>query len=427
MRWKVGWHDLKSNGIRVYYFCDSGGTTHICGVGFRVGSVHDPPDVRGIAHFDEHLVSRESFTYDGDEVYRIIRRYLGDSENNVKIETDATSTYYGGLGLFYRWHMHKVMPMLVSLVRDRIITQAGIGTEGGAVNNEIPLIQEDVALAKLDILFYQTMYETNPIRFSVLGTEDSLGQITAGKARRFVKKFYVAENMFALIFGPTMQESMSFAEKYLDDWPYHGSPAIVDLKSFDLFPEITSPRFSELIKNGLRTYYVQLGFATERYISEDDANLDVIADIVHNRITDILRENNKDPKKGVYRSPGFIDRSLVHGTIGAWFSSIDKDYAFYGRDRVLKEFLRLKEELVPGMIVEETVAAKREAFMIKFRNAPEQVIDLVVKATSNGDPDLTHLHSYPDRLHKVTNKTIRKTANKYFKPDSHICVMLMPA
>lgn len=425
MRWKVGHHDLK-NGIRVYSFYDSGGTTHICGVGFRVGAIHDK-DARGVPHLVEHAISRESTTHDGDEVYRILWRYFGEPED-IRIQTDHNYTYYGGGGVYKRRYMHEVMPLFVSLVRDRIITEDGINTEKGAVYNEFPLTESDVALERLQLAFYQTMYETNPIRFSVLGRDrEDLISLEPQVLKRFVKKFYIAQNMFVPIFGPTKEESKKFAEKYLDDWPYQGSPASVDFESFDKIPVITSPRLHELSLPGLQTYYVQLGFPTECYTSGDDAVLDVMADLIRGRIVNALREKNLDPRKGVYRSPGYTFRTLTHGEIGVWFTSVDRDYALYGRDVVLGEFARLREELVLKSQVDDTIAAIRETFFMKFRDSPEQVLDLVIEAASRGDPDLTHLHSYPDRLEKVTNKTIRKIANKYLKPDGYVCAMLMPA
>lgn len=426
MRWKVGHHDLKSNGIRVYYFYDSGGTTHICGVGFRVGAAYDPMNAGGIAHLAEHLTSRESLTFDGDEVYRIMWRYLGGPVN-LKIETDHTSTYYGGPSLYYRKYMHAVMPMFVSLVRDRLITAAGMGTEKGAVNNEISLTEGDVPLEKLNLAFYQAMYETNPIRHSILGTVPALEQITADRVRRFIKKFYVAQNMFAIVFGPTKNDSIKFAEKYLSDWPYSGSAAVLDTNDFDKIPNISSPKIVEVPTPGIGSFYVELGFPTEGYNTDDDAVLDVISEIMWLRGLNILREENRDPKKGIYRSPGFAARTFIHGVVGSSFSTIDKDFALYGRERMLKEFLKLKEDLVPGSLVDTMVGGLREEFLINFRNSPEEVVDLVIEATSNGDPDLVRLHFYPDRLSKVTPKKIRNVANKYFNNNGYACAMLTPA
>lgn len=426
MRWKVGLHDLKSNGIRVYYFYDSGGTTHICGVGYRVGSAYDPIVAKGLAHLTEHLITRESMSHNGDEVYRILWRYLGCPEN-WKIETDPMSTYYGSSGLYYRKYMPIVMPMLVSLIKDRLITNAGMLIEKGAVNNEIALTEEDVPTDKLNVMFLQTMYETNPIRSSILGTEESLDSINISRVRRFIRKCYVAENMFAMIFGPSRQESIKFAESNLNEWSHRGEPLEFDLKSFDRFPIITEPKVRESLKPGLKSHYVQLGFPTECYDSKDDAVLDVISDIIWQRVNESLRERNQDPQKGVYRSPGFTDRTLVHGVIGGWFATINKDYAFYGRDQVLKEFLKLREELLPRAVVADAVESIREQFLMKFRDSAGEVVDLVIEATCNGDPDLTHLHSYPERLDKITPRKIRDIANKYFKPNGYACAMLSPA
>jgi len=426
MRWKVGWYEPKSSGIRVYYFYDSGRTTHICGLGYRVGSVHDPVAAKGVAHYIEHLLSRESMAYNGDKVGLMLWRYFGEP-SDWKIETGHTSTYYGGPSLYYRKYMHNVMPMLFSLLRDRIVTGDGIKIEKGAINNEVALTEEDSPLAKLDLLLLQTMYQTNPIRNSILGTSEHLTKMNINRVKRFVKKNYVAENMFAIIFGPSKNDSMKFAEKHLTDWPYHGNPAVIDTKSFDQIPVITDPRINEFSKPGLSAYYVQLGFPTECYQSKDDAALDIISDLIWLRLMESLREKNLDPLKGTYRSPGFVDRTFIHGLVGGWFATISKDYAFYGRDQILKEFLRLREEPVTRVELMTVIDSARERFLSKFRDSPQEVADLVIESASNGDQDLKHLHSYPDRLNSVNSRKIIDVANKYFKPYGYACAMLMPA
>ncbi|MDO8496791.1 MAG: pitrilysin family protein [bacterium] len=427
MRWKVGHHDLKSNGIRVYYFYDSGGTTHICGAGFKVGSVHDPPDMIGLAHMVEHLSFRgPNSAPEDDVVYNLVYRYFGGMEKH-NIFTTYGVTYYGGPGLYYRNYMHPVLDTLVSVLKLRFVDERGLSVEKTVINNEYQQTDLDNPESRLEELFLNTMYDTNPVRNGILGDVNQLRMLTLDRVRTFLKERYVAENMFVVVFGPKREEAISMARKYLDDWPYKGQPLSLDIKSFDRVPSLSTPKIIESGKTGFSQNYVMAGFPTSCYDSKDDAALDVLSKVLERKLYNVLREKGRDFDRGTYHNPAFAERSLVHGNIGAYFATANLDFARYGRDAIIREFLRLREELLSRSFFDGLRDSARERFLENFRDSPTEVAELVIQAAANGDPDLKHLHSYVDRLNDLTTNKLRDVANKYFNPNGFIGVILSPA
>lgn len=427
MRWKVGRHDLKSNGIRVYYFYDSGYTTHICGIGYRVGSVHDPPDMKGLAHFMEHMSFRGPDSAPEDDiVYNMIYRYFGGMEEH-NIFTTYGLTYYGGPGLYYRKYMHPVLEALTNVLKLQFIDERGLSVEKTVINNEYQQTDLDDPESRLEELFLNTMYDTNPVRNGVLGDVNQLRLLTLEGAQEFLKEKYVAENMFVIVFGPKREEAISIAKKYLDDWPYRGQAVAMDLKSFDRVPVLSIPRVIEFGKTGFRQNYVMAGFPTGCYESKDDAALDVLSKVLERRLYDVLREKGRNLDRGTYHNPAFTERSLVHGNIGAWFATANLDFARYGRDAIVREFLRLREDLLSRTFFDGLRDSAREKFLENFRDSPAEVAELVIQAAANGDPDLKHFHSYVDRLNDLTAHKLRDAANKYFNPNGFVGVILSPA
>lgn len=424
MRWKVGHHDLKS-GIRVYYFSDCGGTIHICNLGFPVGSVHDPEDCQGLAHFTEHVGFRGRAGSSGDPVYDMIDIYYGGMEHH-EIFTTYAGTQYGGPCLYYRRDMDEVMPVLVNVLKGKYVDRLGLSIEKTVINNEYRQTELDDVDFQLEDLFLKTMYDTNPVRRGVLGDVNQLRLIKPATVKAFMERNYGSKNMFAVIFGPKREEAISFASKYLDDWPYQGQPVSLDIGSFDSVPKLSNPRLSEVHRVGLTQHYVKVGFATECYLTEDDAALELMMRVVERRLYDVLREKSSRLTEGCYHNPGFTDRSLAHGTIGAWFGTASLHFARYGSDAIVKEFNRLKEELIPDVEFENKINSQKKIFWGYFRNGSEELARLVFEASVNGDPDLEYLHSYPDRLNKLTPKIVRGVANKYFGFDKFISVMISP-
>ncbi|MEX2090822.1 MAG: pitrilysin family protein [Candidatus Paceibacterota bacterium] len=424
MRWKASHHDLKSNGIRVYYFYDSGGTTHICGVGYRVGSIHDPV---GVPHLVEHILFRgKPQDAESDPIYNMIFRYFGGMENH-NIFTTWDCTYYGGPGLYRRSHIHEVLPIIVSALRDRYLGRLGLSIEKTVINNEYRQTDLDNPNSQLSEAFYQTMYETNPVRNPIIGYIEQLKKVRVTDVKRFIERHYVAENMFVIVVGPKREEAIAIAKKYLDDWPHKGSPVKLDLDSFDRLPRHTVPRIRETTKVGLAQNYVMVGYSSCCHNSRDDAAVDLIERIIERRLYDSIREKSRNFKDGTYHNPTFTERSLAHGVIGAWFATASQDFAKYGRDAIVAEFRKLREELVPGEMLDGARDSLREGFFSSFRDTPEEVVEMVIAAASGGDPDLKMLHSYPERLKKLTPIKIREIANNYFDPNGFTAVTISPA
>lgn len=425
MRWKVGRHDLK-NGIRVYYLHDCGGTIHICNLGFGVGSVHDPEHCQGLAHFTEHVGFRGRAGSSGDPVYDMIDLYYGGMEHH-EIFTTYAGTQYGGPSLYYRRDMDEVMPVLVNVLKDKYVDRLGLSIEKTVINNEYRQMDLDNVDSQLEDLFLKTMYDTNPVRRGILGDINQLKLIKPATVKAFMEHNYGSENMFVVVFGLRREEAISFAAKYLADWPYQGQSAPLDVGSFDNVPKLLNPRISEIRKVGLAQHYVKVGFATECYKTGDDAALDLIMRVVERRLYDVLREKSSRLTEGCYHNPCFTDRSLTHGTIGAWFATASLNFARYGSDAIVKEFDRLREELIPDVEFEKKQNSEKKLFWDYFRDGSEELAKVVFEAAINGDSGLDHLHSYADRLDSLTPKMVRTIANKYFGFDRFVSVMISPA
>lgn len=399
---------------------------HLCGLGWKIGSIHDPSDAMGMAHLVEHVLFRGIPRHAEDPVYDMIFRYFGGMENHG-IFTTYANTYYGGPELYVRRYIHEVMKVVSDVLKSRYITAEGLAIEKTVINNEYRQMDLDDPTSVLDSLFYETMYDTNPVRNPIIGDMEHLKALTLQKVRRFIERTYVSGNMFAIVFGPKRQESMEIAQKYLDDWPHLGSPTVLDTSGFDLVPAHSSPRVAEQPRIGQKQYYVVAGFPTAVYKTKEDAALDVAAKVVERRLYDVIRERGHNLTEGTYHNPILIDRSLTNGSVGAWFATASRDFALYGRDAIVKEFTRLREELIPADMFEAARDSLREKFYSSFRDSPGIVVDLVVAAASNGDPDLKLLHTYPDRLNALTRSKVRQVANKYFNPNGFVSATVTPA
>ena len=239
----------------------------------------------------------------------------------------------------------------------------------------------------LNDLMHRTMYKKNPVRNRVDCEIEDLKNITLGDAERFLRRYYVPKNAFAIILGPKVEDAKAMAERYFGDWEGKSIP-ILDYDRAEDFPELSSIRSFELARPGIRQYHLAIGFPTETYKTSDGATLDVIRNILEFRLNLLLREGNRDLEKGVYRVPLYTERSFVHGLIEATFATTSREFTAHAEEVVLGEFRRLTTELVLHEELEMAVEVNRNTYLDAFWNAPGNLCELIIDAATNEDGGL---------------------------------------
>lgn len=415
------------NGIRFYSQHDWSHATNLAGIGLKVGSIHAPSGCVGLPHLVEHLLARESLAYSSEEADLIFEKFLGDPDDDINIRIDRVSTHYGFGDLPRKKDMLTCLDVMASFLNDRILTSAGIDIEKSAIHNEYHERGRDVMTELLDDLIHHLMYERNPARLRIDCEVEDLRKVGRSRIERFIKSRYISENVFLVVLGPKFEEVKDLASRYLGDWPRQPKPRL-DYDNSDDLPVLMQIKTSEVTRD-IGQHHVAVGFPTESYMSKDAEVLAVLARILALRLRRRLRDGNRRFDQGVYRANVDISKSFLHGLIYAHFASVSGEFAKRGEEIVLEEFRGLQEELVSereldAMIYRIDVGIYSDPF---HRKIGELLAEMIIEAVCNGDDDLSHLHSFRGRLHRVTRKKIREVANKYFVLPNYASVVISPA
>ncbi|OGN05042.1 MAG: hypothetical protein A2831_00005 [Candidatus Yanofskybacteria bacterium RIFCSPHIGHO2_01_FULL_44_17] len=411
MRYEVKVGKPLANGFRFYSQYDSSNTAHLAGIGVRAGGIHAPPGLVGLPHLAEHVVARESLKY-GREKIELMTLALGGPDGDINIRIDKISTFYGFASLLKKKEMLSYFDLMADLIKDKIVNQRGVATEKAAVKNEYFLRGQDIMPELLDVLVHETAYDRNPARSRVdCGLED-LAKITPYHVRKFIKKHYVASNMFAVIMGPSFEEVKELVRRYFNDLP-KCQPPILNYDHSDDYPSLTSIKSKGVIRD-VGQYYLAIAFPTENSNSSDREAIEMLADILSYRLYMRLREENIAFDQGTYRAPVETPHSHIHGLIYAWFATVSKEYSRFGEGVILEEASKLRSELVSQDEFDAARIYLDDSYLDAFRNSPAILAEMVIEAICNGDAELVGLHSFRNRLHKVTRRKLRDVANKYF-------------
>ncbi|MBI4087239.1 MAG: insulinase family protein [Candidatus Liptonbacteria bacterium] len=444
------------NGFRFYSFFDP--NVHLCGVGVKAGLIHDPEDARGMAHGVEHHVCRETESHNAREIELIFRELDCGPHGSIKIQTTDTSTFFGTDMLMYRKHMQKLFPVFASIVKEPLMTEAGWKSEKGAIFVEYLHGGKDSLEDEVSIYLHQLVYERNPIRNRLDCELDDLKRLGVERVRAFKKAHYVANNMFALIFGPKFSEARRMAEEHFGNLPMVEIPKL-NYDFSDSRPVLTGVKHHSVHRPGFNVHHVGMGFPLSPITPDDgeDVALEVLKEVLEYRIEEVLRGKNRAWDKGTYHPRVRINRSFVHGLFCVWWPTPSMESVEMGEGLVIRECERIKgngfieaeieravESVAESNRVErrrrlvrrykaelnEEVKRLRQGILNHHRSQYSMMLgglaEMVIEAATNGDEELKGLNSYSRRLIGVTRSKVVEIANKYLTTDAYARVVIHP-
>src|SRR5258708_3031230 len=249
--------DSLENGFRLYSLCDSG--AHLAGVGVKAGSIFDPPDAHGFFHGGEHIVCHETENYSAREIEVTLREYDCGPRGSIKIETDYTSTFYGTDMLMYREHMKKLFRIFADMVTQPAMKDSGWLAERAAVFTEYLERGKDSLKDEANWHLRQLIYEKNPVRNRVDCNPEDFKKLSLERLHAGIRRYYVPNNMFAVILGPPIAEAKAMIEEHFGHLEPREVPKL-DYDFSDSQPMLGSIKSRDEFLPGFSTYHATMGF-----------------------------------------------------------------------------------------------------------------------------------------------------------------------
>ncbi len=426
------------HGLYLYSMANS--TLNLSAIGFRSGSIHDPPGMSGMNHLVEHMMCRRGVEHTERDVERMFNRFLGGTHGpDINIRCDRSSVLFGHGDLRRREYMWKCFDIYAdfvkSVLRDayglgpRVLDKRALRVEQAAIHNEFRLRGTDVAESHVYDLLHWHLYQRNPARRRIDCGRGDLRSIKLEQVRQFIRDRYTTETMFVVMIGPKNNEAVDKVREHFGDLPRR-SPAPFDYDHSDDFPVLDGIKTIELVRPGIRQHHVAIAFPAEGYLSKDSEALDVLTAIWEHRIEQRLREDNANFNTGIYHPESWFPRTFTHGMVAAQFATVgDDEYVERATAMVVEECEKLKRD-ESSVFAED--CADRQAYLAEVFDQmllwyPFELCESITEATCNGDLGLKQFASYRQRLGRLTPKRIREAAQKYFTtPDKFLRVIVKP-
>jgi len=345
-------------GLQVAVLPRPGFTKKLCYFVTNYGAIHteftmDGVDYRvpaGVAHYLEHKL----FDMPGRDVSAEFAA-MG-AMPNAFTSYDMTAYYFSCTEQF-----RENLELLLEFVSTPYFTDESVAKEQGIIGQEIDM-NEDSPDNRLFELLAETLYQTHPVRTPILGTRESIAQITPEVLQSCHRAFYQPGNMLLCVVGDVDPEEVAqIAQRMLQDIP---SSTVTVRRSWE--EAMSAPMDFTSVPMEVSMPMFQLGFKCEPLPDGDDG---VRQEIVGDLAAEALFGESSRLYLKLY------DQGLIDASFGGGFETIegmamllasgDSENAEAVRDAILEEARRLSET---GITEEDFLRMKRSALGRRIRS-----------------------------------------------------------
>lgn len=252
-----------------------------CVVTVKTGSAHEDYGNSGVSHMLEHLLFNGTGKRTQEELYKETDFY--GIYNNA--HTDADYTNY--IVLAEKSHIEKALDIQSDILFNSIFPEDKFDKEKGIILNEIARDMSEPSFFENQI-FNLRFFGGTPYNLPVIGTPETIKNMTRGQVIEYYRRYYIPNNMTALVMGDfESNEMLKLMEKYFGGYSAGKLPkeAILKLRTKE-----------HLFETKVKTVHssLNMGMPVDK---EDFYAISIVADLLNSDLKDRVNKNLKENKR----------------------------------------------------------------------------------------------------------------------------------
>lgn len=198
---------ILSNGLRLVVW-HLPGLVNYFGAIVAAGSRDEAPDKQGLAHFVEHTIFKGTSSRKAWQISN--RMECVGGELNAYTSKDETAIYTNAPA----GHEERAIELVADLISDSLFPPQELEKEKDVVIEEIHSYEDSPADSVFDE-FEELLYEGSGLAHNILGTPESVRNLTSADCRGFIDSFYTPADMTLYAAGPADPDLIvRLVEKY---------------------------------------------------------------------------------------------------------------------------------------------------------------------------------------------------------------------
>ncbi|HWB10619.1 MAG TPA: pitrilysin family protein [Pirellulales bacterium] len=236
------------NGLEVVAECNPEARSVALGFFVKAGACDETDDVSGVSHFLEHMVFKGTPKRTADEVNRRFDE-LGAHYN--AFTSEEKTVYHAAVLPEYQ---RATVELWADLLRPSLRT-SDFDTEKKVIIEEIKMYADQPPYGADDRV-RASHFGRHPLGRSVLGTVDSITQLSVDAMRSYFQRRYSPANISLVAAGKVdFADLVAAAEEYCGGWQRHETPRLIDPapahSSFEcIFKDTSSQEYCLQLANG---------------------------------------------------------------------------------------------------------------------------------------------------------------------------------
>lgn len=178
----------------------------------RAGSLYDPPQRAGLAHFLEHLIFKSTRDFSRQQIAATMQRCGNRFDPTTSKEMISIA------GTVPMGKVDSALSLVASVTQRPLFDSNDLETERQVVLEELRDWEVDPS-KWIEVLTDQTLWGSHPLGRDTGGTRASVRDITREHVRRFHRKFFHPANAVLSLAGPmSADEMIASANKHFGSW-----------------------------------------------------------------------------------------------------------------------------------------------------------------------------------------------------------------
>lgn len=204
----------------------------------------------GIAHATEHMVYKGTETRSEKAINEDLTNIFGF--NNAMTNYPYV-IYYGTL---LKYDLEKGIELLSDIIINPTFPEDGFKEEMAVIKEELKEWDEELEQYCEDKLFFNS-FNNRRIKYPIIGTKESLNNITLNDIKEFYSKYYFPENISIVVISSIeFTRVKKIIKEYFAQWNLLDDKKKVEFKNIDY--EIMKGKTFNDIKNGIKTSKVEI-------------------------------------------------------------------------------------------------------------------------------------------------------------------------
>lgn len=396
------------NGLTVITVEKPHSFTVATGISVSAGSFNEESFPIGTAHFLEHMLFKETTNRSNKEINNEMNVVGGE----LNAFTYYEETKYYAITPKDSWHIG--LNLLIDVISNNTIPEKEIEKERNVIFEEIKMYGDDPTSILIDSL-QEKMFEDYPERYGVIGTEETVSEITREDLIRFLHTYYHPENMTVVVTGAVSHEEVLEKANTL----HISYPKLPETKKTP-FVRVPLSGHESLYENAEQSHFA-FGLFGPSIKSSQTAAFEIINIVLggneSSRLFTKIREERGISYMLNTNTEYLSDYGAMYGLIGS-----SEEYFEEIESIIEQEMVNISEQ---GITLEELLRAKsylKGKAMMEYESNTA-LNDYISSAFLYGES--TDPQDYIEELEKVTMEDVHAVAQEYFTLDNYFTIALI--